>query len=271
MTNLAPIYRFDSASAISRGARPYQEDAYIADFSRGADVGFAVLADGMGGHAAGDVASQIVVTEVFSELTFQRRIYEANTAALPNVLRQAVDSANTSIQTYTQAHPRTKGMGATLTACVVLNDALHWVSVGDSPLFLFRDNMLRQVNEDHSMAPQVDLLVQQGTLTEEEGRCHPDRSVLTSALYGDKIAKIDCPENALGLQAGDTIIIASDGLQYLTGDAITQVLRERPFARSADIVDALMQAVEGLGDPDLDNVTIGLIQVQYAGSAHGRI
>lgn len=269
MTSLAPLYRFDSASAISRGGREYQEDAYIADFSQGADVGFAVLADGMGGHAAGDIASQIVVTEVFSELTFRRKTYEANIGALPCILRQAADSANASIQSYTDAHPKTKGMGATLVACVVAGDLLHWISVGDSPLFLFRDNTLKQINEDHSLGPQVDLLVQTGAISAEEGHVHPDRSVLTSALLGDDIAKIDCPASALNLRPGDMIIIASDGLQYLKTDDIARVLRERPFARSADIVDALMNAVEGLNDPDLDNVTIGLVQVQYARSDHG--
>jgi serine/threonine protein phosphatase PrpC len=269
MSELAPLYRFDSASAISRGARPYQEDAYIADFSRGADVGFAVLADGMGGHAAGDVASQIVVTEVFSELTFQRKSYEDNACALPGILRQAADCANQSIQSYTDAHPQSKGMGATLTACVVLDDALYWISIGDSPLFLFRDNQLQQINEDHSMGPQVDLMVETGALSEADARAHPDRSVLTSALFGERIARIDCPENACDLRPGDTIIIASDGLQYLSEDDIARVLRERPFARSADIVDALMGAVQGLNDPDLDNVTIGLVQVQYAGAHNG--
>ena len=269
MTNLAPLYRFDSASAISRGQRPYQEDAYIADFSQGAEVGFAVLADGMGGHAAGDVASQIVVTEVFSELTFRRKTYEANAAAIPDVLRQAADCANTSIQSYTQAHPMTKGMGATLVACVVIGDALHWISVGDSPLFLFRDNTLRQINEDHSLGPQVDMMVAAGALSAEEGRRHPDRSVLTSALLGQDIPKIDCPASGFDVRAGDAIIIASDGLQYLSADDIARVLRERPFARSADIVDALMTAVQDLDDPDLDNVTIGLIQVQYASANNG--
>lgn len=269
MTSLSPFFRFDSASAISKGKRPYQEDAYIADFSQGSDVGLAVLADGMGGHAAGDIASQIVVTEVFSELTFRRKDYEANTAALPIVLRQAADCANASIQSYTQSHPDAFGMGATLIACVMVGDALHWISVGDSPLFLFRDNTLRQINEDHSMAGQVDMMVNAGTLSAEEGRLHPDRSVLTSALSGDEIARIDCPEHAFDLRPGDTVIVASDGLQYLTMDAMTRVLRERPFARSADVVSALMDAVEGLDDPDLDNVTIGLIQVQYGRHDHG--
>jgi serine/threonine protein phosphatase PrpC len=160
-------------------------------------------------------------------------------------------------------------MGATLTACVVLDDALYWISIGDSPLFLFRDNQLQQINEDHSMGPQVDLMVETGALSEADARAHPDRSVLTSALFGERIARIDCPENACDLRPGDTIIIASDGLQYLSEDDIARVLRERPFARSADIVDALMGAVQGLNDPDLDNVTIGLVQVQYAGAHNG--
>jgi len=268
MTDLRQMYRFDSASATSQGGRDYQEDAYIADFPRGSDIGLAVLADGMGGHAAGDVASQIVVTEVLSELMFRRKTYEHNKSALPVILRQAADCANASIQGYTAAHPRAHGMGATLVACVVIDDALHWISVGDSPLYLFRNNTLRQINEDHSLGPMIEEMVAAGVLSEQEGRTHPDRSVLTSVLMGEDIPQIDCPEDPLNLLPGDTIIIGSDGLQYLTDDAIAQVLRERPFAHCVDVVDALMAAVHNLRDPDLDNVTIGMLRVQYARSDH---
>ena len=89
------VFEFDAACALSKGQRSYQEDAIITDFSRGAETGIAVLADGMGGHAAGDVASKIVVTEVFSELLFQRENldhFEGNIGAILNNAAQAANN-----------------------------------------------------------------------------------------------------------------------------------------------------------------------------------
>jgi len=256
--------KFDTASAISQGAREYQEDAMIADFSKGAEVGFAVLADGMGGHAAGDVASKIVVTEVFSELMFRRGDIAQGRGNLCQTLRGAADAANDCINAHVQSHPQTKGMGATLVSFVVIEDALHWISIGDSPLFLFRDNVLSQLNEDHSLAPHIDMLVRSGAMSEAEGENHPERNALTSVLLGSEIAQVDCPEEPLKLQPGDTVIVASDGLQFLKNDEIARILRERPFSRSSEISEALMTGVEALEDPDLDNVTLCVVQVQLA-------
>lgn len=270
MRDIRALFKFDTASAISQGGRDYQEDAIVCDFSNGADIGFAVLSDGMGGHAAGDVASKIVVTEVFSELTFQRDKITVRPADLTDILQNVAMSANACLKSHMTAHPETEGMGATLVACVVIRDKLHWISVGDSPLFLFRDNVLRQLNEDHSLGPHIDLLVQSGAISPEDGENHPERNVLTSVLAGQEVlAHVDCPAKPLILKPGDTIIVASDGLQYLTNDAIAQVLRDRPLGRSADITDALMAKLVDLGDPDLDNISMSLIQVGAA--SHDRV
>ena len=255
-------FRYDQASAISQGGRDYQEDAIVTDFSSGAEVALAVLSDGMGGHAAGDVASKIVVTEVFSELVFRRNDLVATPGETGAILRGAAESANACLNAHVHTHPETKGMGATLVCFAIIDGGLHWISIGDSPLFLFRDNVLTQLNEDHSLGPHIDMLVRSGAMSEVEGRNHPERNALTSVLLGQEIAQVDCPDAPYPLQAGDTVIVASDGLQYLTHDEITQILRERPFARSAEIADALMKRVEALEDPDLDNVTFSVVQVQ---------
>jgi hypothetical protein len=101
--------RFDVASAISQGQRPYQEDALVTDFSLGTDIGFAVLADGMGGHAAGDVASKIVVTEVFSELKLQSGDVAAFKTNLPEILRDAALAANDCVKVHIQSNAETTG------------------------------------------------------------------------------------------------------------------------------------------------------------------
>ena len=81
-------------------------------------------------------------------------------------------------------------------------------------------------------------------------------------MLGEAIAQIDCPVDPITLRPGDTVIVASDGLQYLPSDRIAQTLRERPFCKSAEIADALMNQVEALQDPNLDNVTFSVIQVR---------
>ena len=254
--------KFDDATAISKGARDYQEDALISDFSNGAEIGIAVLADGMGGHAAGDLASKIVVTEVFNTLMFRNGELADDQCEMSEILRDAAETANNCLNYHVQLHPQTKGMGATLISCVVRKDELHWISIGDSPLYLYRENVLTQLNEDHSLGPHIDMLVRSGNLTEAEGLNHPERNALTSVLLGQKIAQIDCPTQPFKLRVGDVIIIASDGLQFLKNEEISRILRDRPFARSTDLADALMARLEALGDPDLDNVTIALVQVQ---------
>ncbi len=264
MVAMPPSFDFDATSALSKGQRSYQEDAVIADFSRGSDVGLAVLADGMGGHAAGDVASKIVVTEVFSELMFQRGDAEVFEQSVTTTLFDAAMGANACLREHVATHPETQGMGATLVATVIINRNLYWISIGDSPLFLFRDGKLRQLNEDHSMAPQIDFMVKSGLLSHEEARCHPDRNTLTSVLFGEDVPRIDCPAEPLELRASDMLIVASDGLQFLTDEEIAAVLKVHRTANSAEIADNLLERLRQLEDPDLDNVSFSVVKLNDA-------
>lgn len=256
--------KFDTAAAISKGARDYQEDALITDFMAGSDVSLAVLADGMGGHAAGDVASKVVVTEVFRELTFRRAALAEGSADAADVLQNAAQNANDVLSRLVADRPEQRGMGATLLGLLIMDNALHWISVGDSPLFLFRENQLTQLNEDHSLATQINFLVESGALTAEEGATHPERNVLTSVLSGEDIAQIDCPAKPFILQPGDVLIAASDGLQFLPDAEIERIIRALPLARSSELSEALMSGVQALNHPDLDNVTLLAVQVRSA-------
>ena len=169
-----PNIRYDVASVLNRGCRDYQEDAIATDFPIGADFGYAVLSDGMGGHAAGDVASKIVVTEVFSELKFQSSDVAGLETNVAHVLKSAAVSANECMAAHAANNPQTAGMGATLVAPVFIRDTLFWISIGDSPLYLLRGGRLRQLNEDHSLGPHIDYMVRSGMMPEEIGRNHPD-------------------------------------------------------------------------------------------------
>ena len=256
--------RYDVASGISQGARDYQEDAITADFPVGAEAGFVVLADGMGGHAAGDVASKVVLTEVFSELKFHFADVHAFEARAPEILRSVADFANETLRQHTRSHPETEGMGATLVVPALIENRLWWISIGDSPLFLFRGGKLTQLNEDHSMAPQIDFMVKSGLMDPEVAANHPDRNCLISVLMGTRILKIDCPTRPYELQEGDIVLCASDGVQFLTNAQIEKVLNKYRKARSTEIAERLLEELARLDDPDQDNISFTIIKVNNA-------
>lgn len=256
--------RYDVASGISQGARDYQEDAITSDFPVGAEAGFVVLADGMGGHAAGDVASKIILTEVFSELKFHFADVVSFEARAPEILRNVADLANETLRQHTRSHPETEGMGATLVVPALVENRLWWISIGDSPLFLFRNGRLTQLNEDHSMAPQIDFMVKSGLMDPQVAANHPDRNCLISVLMGTRIPKIDCPTKPFELKQGDIVVCASDGLQFLTNAQIEKVLNKARKTRSTEIAERLLEEITRLDDPDQDNISFTVIKVNDA-------
>ncbi len=258
-----PDIRFDVASVLNRGCRDYQEDALATDFPLGAEFGYAVLSDGMGGHAAGDVASKIVVTEVFSELKFQSSDGSGFAENVCEILKNAAVSANECMAAHTSTNPDTAGMGATLVAPVFIRDHLFWISIGDSPLYLFRNGKLRQLNEDHSLGPHIDYMVRAGMMAEDIGRNHPDRNALTSVLIGEPIERIDCPDAPFQLRDNDILIVASDGLQFLSNHQISDIVSENHEADSTTIADLLLDELGALEDPEQDNVCFSVIKVRF--------
>ncbi|MFO8125748.1 PP2C family protein-serine/threonine phosphatase [Yoonia sp.] len=258
---LTESVRFDVATAAIKGGRDYQEDSLVASFPQGQETGFAVLADGMGGHLSGDVASALVMSEVFSRIKLKEMLLDKQITDISGLLYKTATAANHRISQHIEEKPDTYGMGSTLLATVIRGDELYWVSVGDSPLFLFRDGELRQLNQDHSMAPQIDMMVKVGAMDPEVGRDHPDRNTLTSAIAGVDIKKIDCPDAATAIRPGDIIIVASDGLQFLSNDEITAILTKTQDAHSSEISNALLQAIADLDDPDQDNTVFTVIKL----------
>ncbi|MCK0120680.1 MAG: protein phosphatase 2C domain-containing protein [Yoonia sp.] len=259
----SPEPRYDVASALCQGGRDYQEDAIVTDFPFGSDSGVVVLADGMGGHAAGDVASKIVVTEVFSELKFQSANFHEFEKDIPSMMTSAAAGANACVRDHVQDNPQTRGMGATLVSLVMVENRMFWMSIGDSPLYLLRGGKLRQLNEDHSMAPQIDFMVQSGLLDPEVAKNHPDRNCLTSVILGERVAKSDCPNDPFGLEIGDIVVVSSDGLQYLDEPVIQKILHKYRRRKSAEIAGHLLEAIEKLGDVDQDNVSFAVIKLNH--------
>ncbi len=250
-------FEFDVTSALAQGARSRQEDAVAVSFPQGAPDGFAILSDGMGGHASGDLASRAIVTEVFAALTLKE---SARQSAPPDALRGAVEKANAGLKAVTAARPDHSGMGGTVIATHLSGCDLHWVSVGDSVLYLFRDEKLSRLNADHSMAPQLDLLAANGAMTEAEAAAHPQRNCLTSALTGDAVAEIDCPDAPLEVRAGDILVLASDGLQFLPDPIIEALLLRARNEQSRVIANDLLEALTTLNDPEQDNTSLVVIR-----------
>ena len=263
LANATTDLLFDASMAIDLGQRERQEDAVVSDFSAGQPFGFAVLADGMGGHAAGDVASKIAVTEVFSELKLQSGDPELLEPHVCEVLRRAATSANKCIGLYSSQCPEAYGMGATLLAPVFMEDRLYWLSVGDSPFYLFRNGELSRLNENHALISQIEYLVSKGLMSQEEALNHPDQNCLTSVLIGSEIAQVDCRTVPMRMLPGDILLAASDGLQFLTEDQIASVLRFAQKRSAEDITAALMKEVRKLDDPYQDNVSLCVVKVLH--------
>ncbi|MDU8913555.1 PP2C family protein-serine/threonine phosphatase [Aestuariicoccus sp. MJ-SS9] len=266
----------DVATAVALGRRDRQEDAVAAQFTEGADTGFAILSDGMGGHDDGDLAARIIVSEVFGAISLSDCDGPPEPSGLRDRLRRAVESANCALRDGVVAGLGQEGMGGTVVTAIVQDDALSWISVGDSALYLYRDGQLRRLNEIHSLAPQIDLMAARGEIDAETARDHPQRSCLTSALVGAGINRVDCPEAPLELRIGDIVLLASDGLEVLDEEQIRESVQRHHAAPSKVIARALLRAVEELDAQDQDNVSVIVIkphvaQAAFPNAATGRL
>ncbi|MCR2813026.1 protein phosphatase 2C domain-containing protein [Microbacterium sp. zg.Y1090] len=222
--------------------------------SNNQDSGYAgsnlfAVADGMGGHAGGDVASSIAITRL-AELD---RTYDSPSDA-ELALRDAVADTATQLIETVKAKPELAGMGTTLSALIMVDDYAVLAHIGDSRVYLYRDDTLTQITTDHTF---VQRLVDSGRITPEEARFHPRRSVLMRVL-GDMDADPELDTFIMPTQPGDRWLLCSDGLSGVVDEAHTAKALGQglPPGRTADVL--LRQALDG-GAPD--NVTIVLVDV----------
>lgn len=207
-----------------------------------------VVADGMGGHAGGDIASATVITELV-EID-----HDSLTAAeASSQLGRAITSANEEIARTFADNPELEGMGTTVTAIMRARNKLILAHIGDSRGYLLREGRLSQVTKDHSF---VQTLIDEGRITEEEASTHPQRSVVTRVLTG---ADGDEPDlGAREARTGDRYMLCSDGLSgFVALDTIEEILTAgTPPGRAADdLVSLALRA----GAPD--NVTVVVADV----------
>ena len=257
---------FQYAGCASQGARSYQEDAAAIRTAAGDEVligkahaGSAAeftlaLADGMGGHAGGAVASELACRAYLAAMA-------ASSGDLSARLEEALSLANAAIADYVLEHPALNGMGCTLVGTAFGGFGIEWVSVGDSPLYLVRLGKIELLNEDHSLAPELDKLAAAGKISRAEARSDPRRHFLRSALTGSAPELIDRPRRPLRLEPNDVVILASDGIGTLEKEEVLATVEAHASAGPASMANALLRAVEAKAEIYQDNTTIVVVAV----------
>jgi len=248
--------QFELAGTQYEGARSNQEDAFLITHMTDADgnpSALVIVADGMGGHAAGNIASNMAV-QAFSKHVSGN--YPTQKTA--EILRECVLKANNEIRETVKETPALAGMGCTMVAAILEGNKLWWASVGDSHLYLLRNKTLIKKNADHSYGGFLDRMAAAGTPVEpEQGLA---RNMLMSAITGDEINEIDVPDAPFELQPGDRVLICSDGMDTLSDGKIIQFSEWSESPK--ECAEALLQAVRDANMPKQDNTTAVVVNVK---------
>ncbi|MDZ7800872.1 MAG: protein phosphatase 2C domain-containing protein [Trueperaceae bacterium] len=236
---------------VSGASRPGHVRSVNQDAHFAGEVGARTLllvADGMGGHQTGEVASAQATEAIRAQLASSR-------AHPPAALARALQRANHEVLAHARADPKHEGMGTTLTAVLIDDDIGLIAHVGDSRAYLWRDGALHPLTEDHSWVAER---VRQGLLSEEEARQHRWRNVITNALGATDRFRLDLAHVAL--QAGDRLLVASDGVTALIPEGeLAEMLAE---GAPDEVVARLLDAADARGSPD--NVTAAVAVVDAA-------
>jgi serine/threonine protein phosphatase PrpC len=250
-----------SAAATHPGLRRADnEDAFCAR----PDLGLYLVADGMGGHAAGEVASQLAV-EAIERFVAESQNLDPGRWPIPldpllsleaNRLKVAMQLANQRIGAAMAADDALRGMATTAAALLLSEGAPVIAHVGDSRVYLWRDGRLRQLTEDHSWVGEQ---VRAGALTDADARRHPWRNVVTRAIAGGADLEVDV--GVVELATGDRVLVCSDGLSAVVAhERLEAILAGRQSLQ--ETCDTLVAAANEAGGPD--NITVLTLQVDVA-------
>ena len=211
-----------------------------------------IVADGMGGHRAGEVASSMVVThmgEKFGELSTIGSKIDAI-----NWLKDNICQINTEILDHTKQHPEALGMGTTAVMALLTNEYLIFANIGDSSGFVFKNGKLTKVTNDHTL---VNLLVASGDLTEEEAKYHPKRNVLMKALGSSETVELDIFDVDINI---DGILLCSDGLtSMLTKEQIEKVLNDDDLEIEEQVIKLIRKSNARGGT---DNISVAYLNCE---------
>jgi PPM family protein phosphatase len=217
----------------------------------------AVVADGMGGYEGGQEASRLAVETLVA-------VYRDFGGDDPQAaLVEALQAAHEEIRQFSFAHPELRGMGTTCTAAAIVRvgdagaeyDALYYVHVGDTRLYLIRDGQIHRVTRDHSY---VGRLVESGLITPEQAETHPQRNILTAALGTNPDLVMDSPEHPEPLRPDDVLVICTDGLWGLVHDA--EILHAIEDKSPEQAGRKLIELARERGGPD--NITVEILRLR---------
>jgi PPM family protein phosphatase len=207
-----------------------------------------LLADGMGGHAAGEVASKLATDTI-------TQCYYETLEPIPQALRSCFQTANALIHQQSKSEPQYAGMGTTCTAIAIHANHAFLAHIGDSRAYIMRRGCFFQITEDHTLVAD---LIRNGLLTEEEAAERPDRNVIVRALGPHPTAKPAIWDEGMALQSGDIFLLCSDGLSDLVdNETIKEIVSSRPaFEACEALIDSALQA------GGHDNVSVGVFVVK---------
>ncbi len=226
-----------------------QDYFYSSEDPIGALPNLFIVADGMGGHNAGDFASRHVI-EVMTSV-----IRDTPEGRPDEILREALKKANESLRSYADTHSEKKGMGTTVVGAVLEGHRMTVLNIGDSRLYLVGRDEIRQISEDHSLVQEM---VRRGEIDEEIARIHPDRNIITRAVgVGDRS---DPDIFSEVLQAGDRVLLCSDGLTNMVSDGeILEILNsEGTLVENTEYLVELANKHGGR-----DNITVIVVDPEF--------
>jgi protein phosphatase len=230
--------------------RPGNEDAYFID----GDYGVFLVADGMGGHAAGEIASRMAAEMVGPGVS--RAVAQGlRGSELERRIAELVVEANRAILERAEGEPEKRGMGTTLTVLALGSNGYRLGQVGDSRGYLLRDDELTQITRDHTVVQQQ---VERGALTSEQARLHPLSHVLTRALGTDEDIEADTYHGKV--KPGDVYLLCSDGLSGMVGDGQLEEILTANGTKPEQAVDELIRAANEAGGQD--NITAVVVRVE---------
>lgn len=205
-----------------------QDYVYVSDSPIGKLPNLFVVADGMGGHKAGEFASRFTVEVVKEELA------SSSEDGPEAMIRQAIISANQKLLETARQDSRMEGMGTTLVVATVIDRTLYFANVGDSRLYLLNDD-IKQVSKDHSLVQEM---VRLGGINQEDAKHHPDKNIITRAIGAKEQIEIDFYEYRL--KKGDIILMCTDGLSNMVEDEeMLHIVKS-----SRDVVEAVQRLIE---------------------------
>ncbi|HAB66794.1 MAG TPA: Stp1/IreP family PP2C-type Ser/Thr phosphatase [Firmicutes bacterium] len=211
-----------------------------------------IVADGMGGHRAGEVASSIVLNHMGKKFAETNSVGDKLSAI--NWMKNNISEINKEILDYTKEHPESTGMGTTCVMALLTDDYLLFGNIGDSSGFVFKNGKLTKVTHDHTL---VNLLVAAGDLTEEEAKYHPKRNVLMKALGSSEKAEMDVFDVDRNV---DGILLCSDGLTtMLTKEQIEKVLNDEELEIEEQVIKLIRKSNARGGS---DNISVAYLTLE---------